>query len=338
MIESCMLIDPTASCPNSDRPMISFNSANSMNGRPPPPISAGWPSAHRSRRFASAFSSSRASSPGASHRSISCSRGMTSLSMKSRIFARSVLSSGLISTAIPSSFVIGRAGNERRLGLPRCPELRAQLGLEDLAARVARHRLDDDHVSGLLVRRHPRAAPLHDLLGGGWSVRVVGHHYGHRDLDPLRVSPADDRDLAYAWVTVDDRLHLGAVDVLPAGDDHVLLAVDDVVEAVLVLAHEVARVEPAASERLLRRLRFVPVPLHHSRTAIDDLTDVTLCDRFHVVVDDGYLDVDDRRPDRSHLRDCVLTLEHARDRAHLGLAEGVVVGDAGEGLRHRLQH
>ena len=54
MIESCIVAVPTATWPISERPMISFRYTKSMNGRPPPPISAGWPSAHRPRALASA--------------------------------------------------------------------------------------------------------------------------------------------------------------------------------------------------------------------------------------------------------------------------------------------
>jgi len=49
-----------------------------------------------------------------------------------------------------------------------------------------------------------------------------------------------------------DVLDLGAVDVLPAGDDHVFLAVDDVQETLVVGAYQVAGVEPAPGEGLLR--------------------------------------------------------------------------------------
>ncbi len=56
MIESCMLTDPTATCPYSERPMISFRYTKSMKGSPPPPIAFGWPSAQSPRRLASALS------------------------------------------------------------------------------------------------------------------------------------------------------------------------------------------------------------------------------------------------------------------------------------------
>ena len=41
MIESCIDSEPTAACPQCERPMISFRKPNDMNGMPWPPISTG---------------------------------------------------------------------------------------------------------------------------------------------------------------------------------------------------------------------------------------------------------------------------------------------------------
>src|SRR5439155_25966471 len=55
------------------------------------------------------------------------------------------------------------------------------------------------------------------------------------------------------------RLHLGGGDVLAGTPDDVLLAVDEVEHAVLGPPDDVARVEPAATPRLLGRLRVLEV-------------------------------------------------------------------------------
>ena len=101
-------------------------------------------------------------------------------------------------------------------------------------------------------------------------------------------------------------LDLGAVDVLAAGDDHVLLAVDDVDEALFVHPAQIAGVEPAAGERLRGRLGLVPVAGHQRRAAVDDLADLARRDVVHVVVDDPRLDVGDRLADRADLAHRVL--------------------------------
>ena len=85
------------------------------------------------------------------------------------------------------------------------------------------------------------------------------------------------------------RLDLGAVDVLAAADDHVLLAVDDVVEAGLVAIAEVAGAEPAAAERRLGGLGIVPVAGDDVRPADPDLADLALGDVVAVVVDDAHV-------------------------------------------------
>ena len=71
-------------------------------------------------------------------------------------------------------------------------------------------------------------------------------------------------------------LDVGRIDVLPAGQDHVLLAIDDVEEALVVEAADVAGAQPAAAmgirPRGLRcRVRAVVVMLHYESAAADDL-------------------------------------------------------------------
>ena len=67
-----------------------------------------------------------------------------------------------------------------------------------------------------------------------------------------------------------------AVDVLAAAVDHVLRAVDDVEEAVVVDPREVAGVQPAVDERLGGRLGLVPVAADDVRPAHQQLADAGL--------------------------------------------------------------
>src|SRR5690606_13656958 len=67
-------------------------------------------------------------------------------------------------------------------------------------------------------------------------------------------------------------LHLGRVDVLAAGDVHVLLAVHDPHVALLVPDRDVAGPEPAVLGERRRGGRVVaPVAAHHVRAPHDDL-------------------------------------------------------------------
>ena len=78
---------------------------------------------------------------------------------------------------------------------------------------------------------------------------------------------------------------LAGEDVEPAGDDHVLGPVDDVVEAVLVFAGQVSGVHPAVFEGLGRRVGQVPVPAGQQRARYADLADLTLGYRLAVVTE-----------------------------------------------------
>src|SRR5512141_511299 len=72
---------------------------------------------------------------------------------------------------------------------------------------------------------------------------------------------------------VEHFLDLPAVDVLTAADDHVLHAVDDVEEALLVAPGHVAGVEPTALEGLAGALLVAEVALQHLLALDDDLSD-----------------------------------------------------------------
>ena len=73
----------------------------------------------------------------------------------------------------------------------------------------------------------------------------------HR-LAPFLVGNADDRAFGDVGVLVERLLDLGGIDVLAAGDDHVLDPVDDIDEAVLVHIAAVAGVQPAVAQGLSR--------------------------------------------------------------------------------------
>ena len=73
---------------------------------------------------------------------------------------------------------------------------------------------------------------------------------------------------ATAGCSCEHRLDLGRVDVLAAGDVHVLEAAADAVEALLVALGDVARAEPAVvGERAARRLLVAPVAGENVRAA-----------------------------------------------------------------------
>ena len=88
------------------------------------------------------------------------------------------------------------------------------------------------------------------------------------------VGDADRRRVGHGRVLEQGGFDLDAVDVLAAADDHVLGPVDDVDEALVVDAGDVARVQPAVGDRRRRRLRLVPVALDDVGTLDPQLADL----------------------------------------------------------------
>src|SRR5690606_31752361 len=112
---------------------------------------------------------------------------------------------------------------------------------------------------------------------------------GQHGLAPLLVGYADDGAFAHCRVRVHGVLHLARVDVLAAADDHVLDAVDDVDEAVLVHPGAVAGVHPAVADHGGRGLGIAPVAQHHLRTAHRDLARHAARQLVPVGVDDLHI-------------------------------------------------
>src|SRR4051794_9523904 len=111
------------------------------------------------------------------------------------------------------------------------------------------------------------------------------------------------------------------IDVEPAGDDHVLLAVDQVEIAVAVHVADVAGEKTVADERLRRFLRPVPVTLGDVRAPDADLTDLTRRQYSGGIVqrDDVHFDAGQHQPDRTRLFRSFRRMARAR-RAGLGHA------------------
>ena len=69
-------------------------------------------------------------------------------------------------------------------------------------------------------------------------------------------------------------LDLARINILASGNDHVFFAVDDKQVALIVEITEVARMHPAIANRLLCRLRIVPIALHDDRGMHADFADL----------------------------------------------------------------
>ena len=103
------------------------------------------------------------------------------------------------------------------------------------------------------------------------------------------VGHAHHRHLEHRRVLDEGVLDLDAVDVLAAAVDHVLHAVDDLHEPLVVDAGEVAGVQPPIDERLGGLLGLVPVAGHHVLPADQQLPDARRR------IDVAQVDLDGRR-------------------------------------------
>jgi hypothetical protein len=145
-----------------------------------------------------------------------------------------------------------------------------QLVFQHFAAGVHRQGIEEDTAWPLEARQFPvRAAEVFDGLGG-----QVGRAFDDESGDYvtlLRVRKSDD-GLLDAGTAVDHLLDLARIDVLATRNDHVVHPAAEVVEALGIPAEQVACIEPAVFDLLLRLHRVVPVAQHRLRTAHEQLT------------------------------------------------------------------
>src|SRR5271170_4318628 len=92
-------------------------------------------------------------------------------------------------------------------------------------------------------------------------------------LSPLLVRNANYSHIFDLGMSANNLLHFAWIDVLPAADDHIALAVGEVIESVLVATGHVADRAVRTSERLSGLLRQLPVALKRVRCARVEFTD-----------------------------------------------------------------
>src|SRR3954453_4182116 len=119
------------------------------------------------------------------------------------------------------------------LALATLPEGLAELSLEDLAGACARKLGHEGHRARDLVSGQVLLGEGDDV---GLAERSFGLHDDHRvhALAPLLARDAEYGDVEDVGVDLQAGLDLGRIDVHPAGDDHVLLAVADVEVALFI--------------------------------------------------------------------------------------------------------
>ena len=140
-------------------------------------------------------------------------------------------------------------------------------------------------------------------------------------LAAIGVGDADHDHFLHRGMLVDRLLDHLRIDVEAAGDDHVLLAVDQIEIAVLVHVADVAGEKPVADESLGGFLRPVPVALGDVRPLDADFADFARRQHLRRIVqrDHVHLDAGQHQPDRARLVRSLLGMRGA-GRAGLGHA------------------
>src|SRR5439155_537093 len=130
-------------------------------------------------------------------------------------------------------------------------------------------RISKDDLSWHFVGRQPPATKGNDFLRAD-SGAVLQDDEGFDRFPAIFIRHTHDRRFFDLRMLEEHFFHLARVNVEAAGDDHVLLAVHDVVVARLVAPGDVASVEPAVAKHLRGFNGLVPITLHHLRAADDD--------------------------------------------------------------------
>src|SRR5512132_4202459 len=119
--------------------------------------------------------------------------------------------------------------------------LGAQRAVENLSGCRSRHVFfaDERYRSRSFVAGDPVFAPLQNLLGSG-RLAIARHDNGVHAFAPFRVGYADHSHILHLWMSANQGFDLIGIYVLAAGNDHIVLAIDEKNVALLIAAGEVA--------------------------------------------------------------------------------------------------
>src|SRR4051812_5368756 len=115
-----------------------------------------------------------------------------------------------------------------------------QLPLEDLAGRGPGQFVGEDDVARDLVGGEVRPDEVLELALGHLAARA-GHDHRAQPLAEVLVLDAEHRRLGHRLVALEEVLDLAGKDVLPARDDHLVVAAVDEQPALFVEVADIAR-------------------------------------------------------------------------------------------------
>src|SRR5207302_3946986 len=160
-----------------------------------------------------------------------------------------------------------------------------------------------------------RSSAICDQLISSKSFPRLENHAGLYDLTPLWIRYSENRHFTNCRMRVNDGFDFAGVNVLPAGDDHVLQTIENVEVSVGVLITNVARSEEAVSEREFSFFRLVPITAHDIRAASDQLARFPGFDFLSCWMDNAHVDSEARTRARGELVLGVLVIQQASEKS-----------------------
>src|SRR6266704_227024 len=106
------------------------------------------------------------------------------------------------------------------------------------------------------------------------------YYASHYQLAPLRIGYSKHRRFTNRRMLVDNCFDLAALDILSAGYNHVLQAVQDVYVPIGILIADVAGPKQPVSERTCSFFRIIPITAHDIRTPSHQFTSAPGVDLF----------------------------------------------------------
>ncbi len=146
------------------------------------------------------------------------------------------------------------------------------------------------------------------------------HHAGGRRFPPARRIQTDHRRLLDLRMFAQDRLQIARVDVEPAGDDHVLLSVEQHQKTIGIEPADVSGADESLAARVVP-LRFpglcglIQVAAHHRGRVTDDFADFAARQLLSRRIDQADIVARHRHADRVQFVWMLVGLEQARAAA-----------------------
>src|SRR5580692_13214047 len=142
------------------------------------------------------------------------------------------------------------------------PETLAQSPLQHLAgAAFGQIRFGKLDAPGKFISCEASPAESNQIVGGK-NCPWLQNYTSHYEFAPLRIGYAEDGYFTNGGMSVDHCFHLSRINVLTAGDNHVLEPVQDIKISRSVLIADISRTKVSISKCFSRFFRIVPIAPH----------------------------------------------------------------------------